>query len=103
MLDVILQKSYLHWILNSSTKPRDEDVIRSLISVDVCFNNRITRQRLKKTIWRYLKGEISSNGSRTKWWRTKWYGQNGMDKMVYRQNGIGQNGMDKMVRRKWYG
>ena len=24
-------------------------------------------------------------------------GQNGMDKMVYRQNGNGQNGMDKMV------
>ena len=29
--------------------------------------------------------------------RTKWYGQNGMDKMVYGQNCIGQNGMDKMV------
>jgi len=27
-----------------------------------------------------------------------WYGQNGMDKMVYGQNGIGQNGLDK-----WYG
>ena len=35
--------------------------------------------------------------------RTKWYGQNGMDKMVYRQNGIGQNDMDKMARTKWYG
>ena len=35
--------------------------------------------------------------------RTKWYEQNGMDKMVYGQNGIGQNGMDKMVRTKWYG
>jgi len=34
--------------------------------------------------------------------RTKWYGQNGMDKMVYGQNVIGQNGMDKMVRTKWY-
>ena len=34
--------------------------------------------------------------------RTKWYGQNGMDKIVYGQNGIGQNGMDKMVRTKWY-
>ena len=34
--------------------------------------------------------------------RTKWYGQNGMDKMVYGQNGIGQDGMDKMVRTKWY-
>ena len=41
-------------------------------------------------------------GSRTKWKRTKWYGQNGMDKMVYGQNGIGQNGTDKMVRTKWY-
>src|SRR6218665_744975 len=30
--------------------------------------------------------------------RTKWYRQNGMDKMVY-----GQNGTDKMVRTKWYG
>jgi len=30
-------------------------------------------------------------------------GQNGTDKMVYRQNVIGQNGMDKMVRTKWYG
>src|SRR6218665_1148314 len=34
--------------------------------------------------------------------RTKWYGQNGMDKMVYGQNVIGQNGTDKMVRTKWY-
>src|SRR6218665_2993909 len=34
--------------------------------------------------------------------RTKWYGQNGMDKMVYGQNGIGQNGMDKMAWTKWY-
>src|SRR6218665_1885637 len=42
-------------------------------------------------------------GSRTKWYRTKWYGQNGMDKMVYGRNGIGQNGTDKMVRTKWYG
>ena len=42
-------------------------------------------------------------GSRTKWYRTKWNGQNGMDKMVCGQNSIGQNGMDKMVRKKWYG
>src|SRR6218665_1955084 len=44
--------------------------------------------------------------------RTKWYGQNGMDKMVCGQNGMrtkwywkkwyGQNGMDKMVWTKWY-
>ena len=27
--------------------------------------------------------------------RTKWYGQNGVDKMVYGQ--YGQNGMNKMV------
>src|SRR6218665_1695433 len=48
------------------------------------------------------------SGDQTKWKRTKWYGQNGMDKMVYGQNVIGQNGMDKMVRTKchwtkWYG
>src|SRR5688572_22104464 len=60
MLDIILQKSYLHWILNSSTKQRDEEVIRSLISVDVCFNQRITRQRFKKAIWRNLKGGMLS-------------------------------------------
>ena len=41
-------------------------------------------------------------GDRTKWYRTKWHGQNGTDKMVYGQNGMGQNGMDKMVRTKWY-
>ena len=46
-------------------------------------------------------------GDRTKWYRTKWHGQNGTDKMVYGQNGMGQNGsygqngMDKMVRTKW--
>ena len=44
--------------------------------------------------------------ARTKWYRTKWHGQNGTDKMVYGQNGkgtkwYGQNGMDKMVRTKW--
>src|SRR6218665_1189910 len=54
MLDIILQKSYLHWILKSSTNLRDEDVLRSLMSVDLCFNRRITRQRFKKAIWRYL-------------------------------------------------
>jgi len=32
----------------------------------------------------------------------KWYGQNGMDKMVYGQNDSGQNGTDKMVWTKWY-
>ena len=36
------------------------------------------------------------NGSRSKWLRKKWYGQNGMDKMVYGQNCIGPNGADKM-------
>ena len=45
----------------------------------------------------------TTDGDRTKWQRTKWYGQNGMDKMVYGQNGIGQNGMDKMERTKWQG
>ena len=35
--------------------------------------------------------------------RTKWYGQNGMDKMAYGQNGIGQNGIDKILRTEWYG
>jgi len=34
--------------------------------------------------------------------RTKWYGQNGRDKVVYGQNGIGQNGTDKMARSKRY-
>src|SRR6218665_1624302 len=33
---------------------------------------------------------------------TKWYAQNGMDKMVYGQNGIGQNGTDKMLQIKYY-
>ena len=33
---------------------------------------------------------------------TKWYGQNGMDKMVYGQIVIGQNGVDKILRTKWY-
>jgi len=32
------------------------------------------------------------NGSRTKWWRRKWYGHNGKDKLVYEENGIGQKG-----------
>ena len=31
----------------------------------------------------------SADGYRTKSWRTKWYGQNDMDKMVQGQNGIG--------------
>src|SRR6218665_2620322 len=42
-------------------------------------------------------------GDRTKWYRTKWHGHNGTDKMVYGQNGMGQNVMDKMVWTKWYG
>jgi len=53
-LDIILHASYLHWVLNSSAKQRDEDVIKSLTSVDVCFYRRITRQRFRKAIWRYL-------------------------------------------------
>src|SRR6218665_1736082 len=50
-----------------------------------------------------LSVSISYRGDRTKWYRTKWHGQNGTDKMVYGQNGMGQNGMDKMVWTKWYG
>src|SRR6218665_213919 len=46
---------------------------------------------------------LALHGDRTKWYRTKWHGQNGTDKMVYGQNGMGQNGMDKMVWTKWYG
>ena len=34
--------------------------------------------------------------------RTKWHGQNGMDKIVYGPNGSGQNGIDIMVRTKWF-
>src|SRR5688572_18889024 len=60
MLDIILQKSYLHWILNSPTQQTDEEVIKSLISVDVCFNRRITRQRFKRITWHYLKGKVLS-------------------------------------------
>src|SRR6218665_2084173 len=60
ILDIILQKSYLHWILYSPIKKKDDDVIRSLISVDVCFNRRITKHRFKKAIWCYLKGEMYS-------------------------------------------
>jgi len=40
---------------------------------------------------------MCTNGSRTKWQWTKWYGQIGMDKMIYGQNGIEQNGTDKMA------
>ena len=68
----------------------------------------------------YVKGSVKSTcpystafnsffGSRTKWQRAKWYGQNDMDKMVglYGQNGIGQNGSglngtDKMAWIKYY-
>ena len=60
VLDIILEKSYLHYILNSPAKQRGKELIRSLISVDVCFNQRITRQRFKKAIWRYLNGEVFS-------------------------------------------
>ena len=65
MLDIILQKSYRHWIFNSLAKQKDEEAIRSLIAVDVCFNRRITRKRFKNEIWRYLKGEMSSNHHET--------------------------------------
>jgi len=60
VLDTILQKSYLHWILNSSANQRDEEVIRSLMSVNLCFYRRITRRRFKRSIWHYLKGWMSS-------------------------------------------
>jgi hypothetical protein len=55
MLDVILQKSYLHWALNSSMEQRDEEVVRSLASVDIFFCQSITRKRSKRAIWRCLK------------------------------------------------
>jgi len=54
VMDIILQKSFLHWILNPSTKQNNEEIIKSLISVDVCFNRRITRQRFKQAIDRCL-------------------------------------------------
>jgi len=54
IVDIIVQKSYIHWISNASSMERDKDVIRSLMAVDVCFYRRIIRQRFKKAIWRYL-------------------------------------------------
>ena len=50
----------------------------------------------------YGQNGMRQNGMDQMVW-TKWYGQNGTDKMVYGQNGMRQNGMDKMVWTKWYG
>jgi len=58
LLDAILEKSLLHWMLHSSTDQRDEDIIRALTSVDFCWLQRITRRRFKKRIWKQLKGSL---------------------------------------------
>ena len=60
LLDIILHRSFLHWILSSPAKQRDEEVTRSLMSVDVCFHRRISSQRFKKAFFRYLKSEMTS-------------------------------------------
>src|SRR6218665_139960 len=56
MLDVVLLKSLLHWMLHSPTHQRDEDIIRTLTLVDFCWFQRITKRRFKKRFWRQLKG-----------------------------------------------
>src|SRR6218665_917577 len=56
MLDVVLVKSLLYWMLHSSTHQRDEDIIRTLTSVDFCWFQRITKRRFKKRFWKQLKG-----------------------------------------------
>src|SRR6218665_2717685 len=61
LLDAILEKSLLHWMLHSSTDQRDEDIIRTLTSVDFCWLQRITRRRFKKRIWKQLKGKCISS------------------------------------------
>jgi len=60
MLDIILQKCYLRWVLHAPTYQRNEEVISSLTSVDVCFSRRMTRKRFKRTVWRYLEGDVLS-------------------------------------------
>ena len=40
----------------------------------------------------------AQGGSRTKWWRTKWYGQNGIHTKCHWTKWYGQNGTVKMVR-----
>ena len=56
MLDVVLVKSLLHWMLHSPTHQRDEDIIRTLTSVDFCWLQRITKRRFKRRIRKQLKG-----------------------------------------------
>ena len=58
------------------------------------YNTSLHSVSAKLKIWllRTVRMVTGQNGSE----------QNGMDKMVYRQNVIGQNVIDKMIWTKWY-
>lgn len=56
LLDIILEKSILHCILNFSSNQRDLDAITSLSSVDLYWFQQITRHSMKRKIWKRLKG-----------------------------------------------
>ena len=60
LLDVVLEKALLFWILNILNFQRDEDVIRALALVDFCWFQRITKRKFKTRIWLRLQGIIIS-------------------------------------------
>lgn len=60
LYDIILEKSLLHWDMNSSSKQDGVDVINSLASVDVCWFHRITKRRFRKRFLHRLKGRLFS-------------------------------------------
>jgi len=64
---------------------------------------RVQRLDLSNRIMDYASSAHRKYEGRPTWWgsRTKWYGQNGMDKIV-RTKWYGQNSTDKMARTRRY-
>lgn len=58
LLDIVVEKSLLHFMLTSSSHERDGDIIAALASVDFVWFQRIRKQKFKKRIRHRVRGGL---------------------------------------------
>jgi len=62
LLDIILQKSYLHYALNRDSFKDQSDrlLVTRLTAVDRCWFERLRKRKFRRIIWRRLSSEFKS-------------------------------------------
>src|SRR6218665_2858031 len=60
LLDIILQKSYLHYAFNRGRFKDESDrfLVTRFATVDRCWSERLRKRKFKRIIYRRLSGEI---------------------------------------------